>query len=99
TIRGDLFNAARKVIADAGYGKAFTHGCCHYVGLDVHDAGHPEMPLRAGMVITVEPGIYLVDKALGVRIEDTVLVTETGHEVLSKDLPKEPEEIKRWMAA
>jgi Xaa-Pro aminopeptidase len=51
------------------------------------------------MVITLEPGIYLPDRKLGVRIEDDVLVTETGARYLSDGLPREPEEVERWMAA
>jgi Xaa-Pro aminopeptidase len=82
--------AARNVIADAGFGKHFGHGLGHGFGLEIHEttrlAANQNLPLKAGMVITVEPGIYLPGWG-GVRIEDDILVTRTGHEVLS-ELPK-----------
>lgn len=95
----DLDKAARKVIEDAGYGDYFIHGLGHFVGLDVHDAGAYQEPLAQGMVITLEPGIYIPDRKIGVRIEDDVLVTETGARWLSDGIPREPEEVERWMAA
>jgi Xaa-Pro aminopeptidase len=94
----DLDATARKVIEDAGYGDYFIHGLGHFVGLDVHDAGVYQEPLAAGMVITIEPGIYLPDKKFGVRIEDDVLVTETGAKFLSDGLPRDPDAIEKWMA-
>lgn len=95
----DLDAAARKVIAAAGYGDYFIHGLGHFVGLDVHDAGAYHEPLTAGMVITIEPGIYIPEKNLGVRIEDDALVTETGAQWLSDGLPHDADEIEKWMAA
>ena len=70
-----------------------------FVGLDVHDAGAYQEPLEAGMVITLEPGIYLPEKNFGVRIEDDVLITSTGAKFLSDGLPRDPDEIEKWMAA
>jgi Xaa-Pro aminopeptidase len=87
------------VIEAAGYGDFFIHGLGHFVGLDVHDVGAYHEPLQAGMVLTIEPGIYLPDKGFGVRIEDEVLVTETGARLLSDGLPRRAEEVERWMAA
>jgi Xaa-Pro aminopeptidase len=95
----DLDKAARKVIDDAGYGDYFIHGLGHFVGLDVHDAGAYHEPLQVGMVITLEPGIYIPGKNLGVRIEDEVVVTETGARYLSDGLPRKADDIERWMAA
>ena len=95
----DVDKAARRVIDDAGYGDYFIHGLGHFVGLDVHDAGAYHEPLAAGMVLTIEPGIYLPEKGLGVRIEDEVLVTETGARWLTDGLPRSADEIERWMAA
>jgi Xaa-Pro aminopeptidase len=94
----DLDAAARKVIDDAGYGDYFIHGLGHFVGLDVHDAGAYHEPLQPGMVITLEPGIYIPEKSLGVRIEDMVVVTDTGVRWMSDGLPRQADEIERWMA-
>lgn len=86
--------AARKVIADAGFDRYFGHSLGHGIGLDIHEgprvAQTSDLPLKPGMVVTVEPGIYLPGWG-GVRIEDDVLVTKTGHEVLTS-VPKELEE-------
>lgn len=95
----DVDAAARKVIEDAGYGDYFIHGLGHFVGLDVHDAGVYAEPLQPGIVITLEPGIYLPEQKLGVRIEDDVVVTETGAKYLTDGLPREADEIEKWMAA
>jgi Xaa-Pro aminopeptidase len=86
----DVDAAARKVIADSGHDRHFGHGLGHGIGLQIHEspriAANFEGQLEAGMVVTVEPGIYL-PKWGGVRIEDDVLVTRDGHEVLST-IPK-----------
>jgi len=68
--------------------KPFPHGFSHHLGLDVHDSGDYSQPLQAGMVITMEPGIYLADEGIGVRIEDDILITENGSENLSEMIPK-----------
>jgi Xaa-Pro aminopeptidase len=82
---------ARDVIADAGYAERFIHSLGHGIGLDIHEQPRlaPKSPvtLQAGMVVTVEPGIYLPNWG-GVRIEDDVLVTDTGCQVLSDSLSK-----------
>ncbi|HYL54131.1 MAG TPA: aminopeptidase P family protein, partial [Gemmatimonadales bacterium] len=75
----------------------FIHGLSHWLGMDVHDVGDYSTPLRPGMVLTIEPGIYLPQEALGVRIEDDVLVTSTGAEWLSAKAPKTTAEIERLM--
>ncbi len=75
----------------------FIHGLSHWLGMDVHDVGSYGSELVPGMVLTIEPGIYLPDEALGVRIEDDVLVTENGSELLTGDLPREAGEIEALM--
>lgn len=90
----EVDRAARTVIEEAGYGDAFIHGTSHPVGVEVHDVA-PDGPLRAGMVITIEPGIYLPELAFGIRIEDDVLVTSDGSRDLTGGLvPRTVEEIE-----
>lgn len=78
---------------------AFPHGIGHHLGAEVHDLHDVNTLLEPGMVITVEPGVYLPEEGIGIRIEDNVLVTETGCEVLSAALPKEVDEIEELLAA
>lgn len=94
----ELNDIARQVIEDAGYTNDMKHGLGHFLGLYVHDAGNYHLPLTPGTIITIEPGIYLADENIGIRIEDDVLVTETGFEVLSTDLPRTADEIEAFMA-
>lgn len=88
--------AAREVIEKAGYGDAFMHGVGHQLGMEVHDVT-PDGPLRAGMVVTIEPGIYLPAKRMGIRVEDDVLVTPRGGEALTGMIPKGAEEVEAAM--
>jgi len=78
-------------------GQYFIHGLGHHLGLDAHDPGSDEAPLEPGMVITNEPGIYIPDEALGVRIENDFLITSDGAENLSAELPTAAEEIEAMM--
>jgi len=90
--------AARDVITKAGYGDAFFHGCGHHLGIEVHDIT-PEGPIPENAVITIEPGIYLPNENLGVRIEDDILVTQKAGGVnLTAAIPKTVAEIERAMA-
>ncbi len=89
----DLHQTAMSYIRSKGYDRYFIHGTSHHIGLEVHDAGDTTRPLEANMVITVEPGIYIQEEQLGVRIEDDVLVTSSGYRVLSA-FPKEASEIE-----
>jgi Xaa-Pro aminopeptidase len=103
-----------KLIEDEGYKKFYMHSLGHYLGMDVHDVGryHTEgnesRPVEPGIVMTVEPGIYVGTDAegvpdeyrgIGVRIEDDVLVTAAGHEILTAAAPKQVEEIESLMAS
>jgi Xaa-Pro aminopeptidase len=94
----DYINSHGKDLHGDSLGKYFTHGLSHHVGLEVHDASDTNAPLEAGMVITVEPGVYIPEEKIGVRIEDVILVTETGSRVLSAALPREPDEIEKAIA-
>ncbi|MBY0262046.1 MAG: Xaa-Pro peptidase family protein [Phycisphaerales bacterium] len=96
--------AARDVIDRAGLGDAFMHGIGHQLGLDVHDAS-PDGPLKAGMVVTIEPGVYLPggykgSGPIGIRIEDDIVIGAKGKGVenLTASIPKDPDEIERAMA-
>lgn len=106
-LKGDI----KALITEQAYRKFYMHGSGHWLGLDVHDAGEYKLEgqyrtLQPGMILTVEPGLYIadgetsVDKrwwGIGIRIEDDVLVTATGHEVLTKAAPKTIEEIEQLM--
>ncbi|MEM7167141.1 MAG: Xaa-Pro peptidase family protein [Planctomycetota bacterium] len=94
----DLDAVARKVITKAGYGDAFYHSIGHHLGMEVHDIA-PRQPLKEGAVVTIEPGVYLRDEKIGVRIEDDIVVTKSGYRNLSKKIPKTVKDIERLMAA
>jgi len=100
-------------IADDSYRRFYLHSTSHWLGLDVHDVGDYRLdadtprPLEAGMVLTVEPGLYIPDaedipaayRGMGIRIEDDVVVTATGYEVLTADVPKRVADIEALMAS
>ena len=109
---GLLKGTLPKLIKDQAYREFFMHRTGHWLGMDVHDVGDYKVGdewrfLEPGMVTTVEPGIYIADsrkvparwRNIGVRIEDDVAVTSNGPDVLSKGLPKDPDEIEKLMAA
>lgn len=102
-LKGDL----RTLLAKQKYRKFFMHRTGHWLGMDVHDVGDYKVSdhwrlLEPGMIMTVEPGIYIPDargipakwRGIGIRIEDDVVVTKSGNEVLSKNLPVDPDEIE-----
>lgn len=95
----------RQLLLDRGmikspeeFEKYFYHGIGHHIGLDTHDESVPQVPIAPGMVFTVEPGFYSSEEGIGIRIEDNVLVGETGNTILSGGFPKTPDEIEALMA-
>lgn len=95
-IREDVHAAAVNVIRSKGYNQYFIHGTTHHMGLEVHDVGDMNRRLEPGMVMTVEPGIYIPEESLGVRIEDDFVVTADGARHLSP-FPREIDEIEALM--
>ena len=84
-----LHYLAQQFLRDAGgYDKYFPHGIGHYLGMDTHDVGDYKAPLQEGDVITIEPGIYIKEEGIGIRIEDDYLVTKNDCVCLSEKLPK-----------
>lgn len=78
--------------------KYYYHSLGHYLGLDIHDVGRYSEPIPVGSVITVEPGLYIAEEGIGIRIEDDILVTEDGCINLSRDIIKEVDDIEAYMA-
>ena len=108
---GILKGSKKAIIKDQKYSQFYMHRTGHWLGMDVHDVGDYKVDgewrmLEPGMVMTVEPGLYFAPARglskkwwnIGIRIEDDVLVTTDGYDVLSKDLPKEAEELEALMA-
>jgi Xaa-Pro aminopeptidase len=103
---GDLERAARAYMrehsgtlcGEVTCDRYFVHGLRHWLGMDVHDVGSYATPLAPGMVVTVEPGIYIAQENIGIRIEDDVLVTAGAPEVLSAAAPRRAADIEALMA-
>ena len=77
--------------------KYYYHSLGHYLGLDVHDVGSYDEPIPVGAIITVEPGLYIAEEGIGIRIEDDILITEDGNINLTKEIIKEVDEIEEFM--
>ena len=95
----DYINTHGKDKTGQPLGKYYIHGVSHHLGLDVHDPGDRNRPLEAGMIITVEPGIYIREEKIGVRIEDDVLVTADGYKILTEHLARTADEVEAVMAS
>jgi Xaa-Pro aminopeptidase len=94
---GQVGAAAQRVISERGFGRMW-HGTSHWLGMATHDVGASRIKFEPGMVFTVEPGVYLPDEGIGVRIEDVVLITEDGYELLSSSIPRKIEDIEALRA-
>ncbi|MDI1444769.1 aminopeptidase P N-terminal domain-containing protein [Polyangium sp. 6x1] len=106
---GLLSGDVNEIIEKETYKRLYPHRTSHWLGMDVHDVGHyyrdgEARPLEPGMVFTIEPGIYVAPddekapaeyRGIGIRIEDDILVTATGYENLTADIPKAPDEVER----
>jgi Xaa-Pro aminopeptidase len=87
------------ITKDDEVSKYYYHGVSHLLGLETHDAGrHNEGLLKEGMVLTVEPGLYIAEEGIGIRTEDDVLVLKNGCEVLSKDIIRTADDIEKFMS-
>ena len=109
---GILKGEAESLIANGAYRDFYMHSVSHWLGMDVHDVGDYKVDnqwrvYEAGMLLTIEPGIYIsadnsaVDdkwRGIGVRIEDNILVTKNGYEVLTDGVPKQRDQIEKLMA-
>ena len=93
----DQHDVAKQNPAWPAYKKYFMHGTSHFIGLDVHDVGLWHEPIRAGHVFTVEPGIYILEEGLGIRLENDIVVTEDGFDDLMGDIPLDAEAIEDAM--
>ena len=91
--------ALGKIESEEEIGTYYMHGVSHHLGIDTHDCTDPhQLELKPGMIISNEPGLYIDEEEIGIRIEDDLLITQDGCEVLSKDIPRTTEEIEALMA-
>ncbi len=93
-----LHHIARAFFEKHGLEKYFIHGIGHFLGLDVHDVGDARIPLRSGDAFTIEPGLYIPEEGIGIRIEDNYVLADDGLVCLSEELPKTSDEIEKFIA-
>ena len=94
----EVHRAAYAVLKERGFAKAFPHGTSHWLGMATHDVGAPFAKFEPGAAFTVEPGVYLNDEEIGVRLEDVVLITEDGYELLTAGIPRKLDEVEALRA-
>jgi Xaa-Pro aminopeptidase len=92
-----LSDIKRQDPAWPAFKKYFMHNVSHFLGLDVHDVGYFQTPYKPGMVFTVEPGIYIAEEGLGIRLENNIVVKEKGNFDLMRNIPVEIDEIEEIM--
>jgi Xaa-Pro aminopeptidase len=92
---GDVERACRDVLVAHGFGDLILHGSCHYIGMEVHDVGSYSAKLEPGVAFTVEPGLYDTEAGIGIRIEDVVVVTKSGCDVITAGVPKSRADMTR----
>ena len=94
----DVERACREVLRERGFAHLIRHGACHLIGMEVHDPGRLRGPLVPGVAFTIEPGVYEAETGIGIRIEDVVVITEDGCEVISAAVPKARAAIEKLIA-
>jgi Xaa-Pro aminopeptidase len=93
----DKHDVSKQSVSSPAYKKYFMHGTSHFIGLDVHDVGHWQNPIKSGNAFTCEPGIYIPEEALGIRLENDIVITDDGFIDLMENIPLEASAIEEGM--
>ena len=94
----DVNAACTQVLRERGFGDLLAHSATHYIGMEVHDVGSARKPLEVGVAFTIEPGLYEKETGIGIRIEDVVVITADGCEVITAGIPRTRERIEALWA-